>query len=53
VGKDDALAGGGSKQLDETLTKYKIDHTYRVTDGRHEWVVWRHHLNEFAPLLFK
>lgn len=53
VGKDDALAGGGSKILDETLTKKGITHTYRVTEGRHEWTVWRHHLHEFAPLLFR
>jgi enterochelin esterase family protein len=53
VGKDDALAGNGSKALDEILTKHDITHTYRVTEGRHEWVVWRHHLREVAPLLFK
>ncbi len=53
VGKDDALAGGGSKTLDETLTKHGIDHVYRVTEGRHEWTVWRHYLYEVAPLLFK
>jgi enterochelin esterase-like enzyme len=53
VGKDDALAGTGSKALDEILTKHNIKHTYRVTEGRHEWVVWRHHLHEVAPLLFR
>jgi enterochelin esterase-like enzyme len=53
VGKDDALAGTGSRQLDELLTKHNITHTYRVTEGRHEWVVWRHHLREVAPTLFK
>jgi enterochelin esterase family protein len=53
VGKDDALAGGGAKTLDETLTKNGIRHTYNVTEGRHEWTVWRHHLNDFAQLLFK
>jgi enterochelin esterase family protein len=53
VGKDDALVGAGSKALDETLTKNNIKHTYRVTEGRHEWVVWRHHLHEVAPLMFR
>jgi enterochelin esterase-like enzyme len=53
VGKDDALAGTGSKALDELLTAKGIKHTYLVTDGRHEWTVWRHHLNQFAPLLFR
>jgi enterochelin esterase-like enzyme len=53
VGKDDSLAGGGGKALDELLTSKGIKHTYLVTEGRHEWTVWRHHLNEFATLLFK
>ena len=53
VGKDDTLVGAGAKTLDEALTKANITHTFRVTDGRHEWVVWRHYLNEVAPLLFK
>jgi enterochelin esterase-like enzyme len=53
VGKDDGLASGGSKVLSEALTKNNIKHTYRVTEGRHEWVVWRHHLREVAPLLFR
>lgn len=52
VGKDDSLAGGGSKVLDELLTSKGINHTYLVTEGRHEWTVWRHHLYEFAQLLF-
>jgi enterochelin esterase-like enzyme len=52
-GKDDSLAGSGSKALDDVLTAKGIKHTYRLTEGRHEWTVWRHHLNEFAPLLFK
>jgi enterochelin esterase-like enzyme len=43
----------GSKALQEALTKHNIKHTYRVTEGRHEWVVWRHHLREVAPLMFK
>src|SRR5262249_3178809 len=53
VGKDDALVGAGAKTLDEALTKANIKHTFRLTDGRHEWVVWRHHLYDVAPLLFK
>jgi enterochelin esterase family protein len=53
VGKDDTLVGTNAKALDETLTAKGIKHTFRVTDGRHEWTVWRHHLYEFAPLLFK
>jgi enterochelin esterase-like enzyme len=53
VGKDDALVRGGSKALDETLTRRGIKHTYLVTEGRHEWTVWRYHLRDFAPLLFR
>jgi enterochelin esterase-like enzyme len=53
VGKDDALVASGSKALDDTLTMNNIKHTYRVTEGRHEWVVWRHHLHEVAPLMFR
>jgi enterochelin esterase-like enzyme len=53
VGKDDTLVGPGAKALDESLTAKGIKHTFRLTEGRHEWVVWRHHLNEVAPLLFR
>jgi enterochelin esterase-like enzyme len=53
VGKDDTLVGAGAKALDESLTAKGITHTFRLTEGRHEWVVWRHHLNEVAPLLFR
>jgi enterochelin esterase family protein len=52
VGKDD-FALNGSKALSDLLTKHNIMHTYRVTEGRHEWVIWRHHLHEVAPQLFK
>ena len=53
VGKDDNLVGPSAKALDETLTKHNITHTFEVGEGRHEWVVWRHHLRDVAPLLFK
>ncbi len=53
VGKDDTLTGPGDRDFEQMLTKYKVNHTARVTEGRHEWTVWRHHLNEIAPLLFK
>jgi enterochelin esterase-like enzyme len=52
AGKDD-FALNGSKALDEALTKNNIKHTFRITEGRHEWVIWRHHLHEVAPLLFR
>src|SRR5262245_9797076 len=53
IGKDDNLTGAGAKALDEALTKANIKHTYQVGEGRHEWVVWRHHLWDVAPLLFQ
>jgi enterochelin esterase-like enzyme len=52
VGKDD-FALNGSKALDAALTKNSIKHTFRITEGRHEWVIWRHHLHEVAPLMFR
>ncbi len=52
AGKDDT-AGPAAKALDATLTAKGITHKYVVTEGRHEWTVWRHNLNEFAPLLFR
>jgi enterochelin esterase-like enzyme len=53
IGKDDNLVGANAKALDATLTAKGIKHTFVVGEGRHEWVVWRHHLNEVAPLLFR
>jgi len=53
VGKDDALTGPGDRAFDEMLTRRGITHTSRLTDGRHEWTVWRQNLNEIAGLLFK
>lgn len=52
VGKDD-FALNGSKALDASLTAKGIKHTFEVGEGRHEWVVWRHHLRDVAPLLFR
>ena len=53
VGKDDTLVGNADKAFDEKLTAVKFNHAFKLTDGRHEWTVWRYHLNEVAPLLFK
>ena len=39
--------------LDEVLTKNGITHSFKTTQGRHEWRLWRPHLYEFAQLLFK
>jgi enterochelin esterase family protein len=53
VGKDDMLTGPGDKALEATLTRTGVKHTFQLSEGRHEWSVWRHHLHEFAPLLFR
>ena len=53
VGKDDTLVGNGDKALDAAMTKAGIKHQFKLTEGRHEWTVWRYHLNEVAPLLFR
>jgi enterochelin esterase-like enzyme len=53
VGKDDMLTGPGDKAFSEALTKAGITHTFKLTDGRHEWSVWRQYLYEVAPLLFR
>jgi len=52
VGKDD-FALGGAQALDASLKAAGINHTFHLTEGRHEWVIWRHYLNEVAPLLFR
>jgi enterochelin esterase-like enzyme len=53
VGRDDTLTGPGDRAFAETLKKHGINHVFKETEGRHEWTVWRHHLNEVIALLFK
>ena len=53
VGKDDGLTGPGDHAFVDALKKAGINQTFVVTPGRHEWTVWRHHLAELAPLLFR
>jgi enterochelin esterase-like enzyme len=53
VGKDDGLTGPGDRAFAETLAKHGVKHEFKLTEGRHEWTVWRHYLNDVAPLLFK
>lgn len=42
-----------AKNLDATLTRNGLEHTFNVTGGGHTWSNWRVYLNTFAPLLFK
>ena len=51
-GRKDFLYEANGKFL-ERLTAKKIKHVGHITDGAHEWQIWRNYLNELAPLLFK
>jgi enterochelin esterase family protein len=51
-GQQDSLFGR-SKNLSELLTRNQIKHTFRATDGVHNYTIWRKYLAEYAPLLFK
>ena len=41
-----------NRQFVDTLKAKGVKVTYRETEGAHVWSVWRHNLNESAPLLF-
>jgi enterochelin esterase-like enzyme len=41
-----------NRDLSQMLDQRGITHTYKETEGAHVWSVWRHNLNETAPLLF-
>jgi enterochelin esterase family protein len=52
IGKEDFLL----KQSDAThalLEQKGVKHDYVVTEGKHQWMVWRKYLAEFAPRLFR
>jgi enterochelin esterase family protein len=53
IGKDDNLVGPMEKSLEATLVAKGIKHVHSVSEGRHEWVVWRHALYEVAPQMFR
>lgn len=51
-GRKDFLYEANQKFLERLKTE-KIIHVSHITDGAHEWRIWRNYLNELAPLLFK
>jgi len=51
-GRKDFLFEANQKFL-ELLKTDEIKHVGHITDGAHEWRIWRNYLNELAPLLFK
>lgn len=50
-GRKDFLFQENQKFIERLNTK-KIKHVSHITDGAHEWRIWRLYLNEFVPLLF-
>ncbi len=42
-----------NQKLIERLNTGNISHAAHITEGSHEWRLWRLYLNEFVPLLFK
>ena len=51
-GTEDRLIEGG-REIHKALTDRKVEHVWVEGPGSHEWQVWRKHLYEFAPRLFK
>jgi enterochelin esterase-like enzyme len=51
-GTEDTLFESNAAFAD-LLSKHKIEHTFRVTGGAHNYAVWQRYLNEVAPLLFQ
>ncbi len=51
-GRKDFLFNANKRFLDALETR-NIKHVAHITEGGHEWRIWRMYLNEFAPLLFK
>ena len=52
IGKDDFLLAR-NRDFIKALDELKIRHSYRETEGRHAWGVWRSYLAEFLPLIFR
>ncbi|MBL7152694.1 MAG: esterase [Phycisphaerae bacterium] len=51
-GKNDFLFEA-NKRFIERLKTDDINHVAHISEGGHEWRVWRRYLNEFLPLLFE
>ena len=52
VGQQDSVAPR-AKEMDASLTKLQIKHTFADREGGHVWPIWRWCLGEFVPQLFK
>ncbi len=51
-GRKDFLFEANQKLI-ERLKSGNIKHIAHITDGGHEWRLWRRYLNELVPLLFR
>lgn len=51
-GKDDSLFAA-NQAFAKFLTDRGVKFTFHESEGAHTWMVWRHYLNELAPLLFQ
>ena len=51
-GRKDFLFDTNAKFL-ETLKAKNVKHVPHITDGAHDWRVWRRYLKELVPILFK
>src|SRR5204862_1194992 len=51
-GAEDRLFEGG-RAIHKSLAEHKVEHVWVEGAGSHEWQVWRKHLHDFAPRLFK
>jgi len=52
IGKDDDLLKDAEK-FRAVLRKHSYRLQWSVTEGNHEWTVWRQYLRDFAPLIFR
>jgi enterochelin esterase-like enzyme len=52
IGKDDFLLKDAEK-FHSLLQKHGMNPQWNVTQGSHEWTVWRGYLRDFAPLVFR
>jgi enterochelin esterase family protein len=51
---DQDVALNGSRALSESLTQAGVKHEFVLNEGyRHEWRLWRLHVTQFAPQLFR
>jgi enterochelin esterase-like enzyme len=50
-GKDDSLMAA-NQAFGKFLNEHGVKFTFHESAGAHTWIVWRHYLNELAPLLF-